>query len=238
MDYFNLARFLKNVVFNFMRMFKYLSISLICICFIAVCLLLMSTKGECAGFREDYSSSIKIDFSVDDTVLSKFNSTEYADGNYLYLIFNRWVSFQGMYCDIYVVPRSTGATQIGVYNYSSGTLSANSSITDWYKTSFSLNSIPASLSFTHYTSSLSISPNTPRSTDTSFGNPSYVVRNLPLWTSYDSLIFSIDNSSTRFHFPNELLPPFTAPSFMPPNFNDSLQYLETGEFIAFQIDPR
>lgn len=46
MDYYNLARIIKNVVYNFMRMFKYLCYSLIAICFIVLCLLLMSSHSN------------------------------------------------------------------------------------------------------------------------------------------------------------------------------------------------
>lgn len=68
MDYYRLARLLKNVIYNFMRMFKYMSYCSIAVCFIAVCLLLMSSKSECSTFEEttaDIPQSVLDRFEVE-----------------------------------------------------------------------------------------------------------------------------------------------------------------------------
>lgn len=235
MGYYNIFVILKNILYNFRRIFKYICISLLALCFIAICLLLMSTKGECAEYTEDYSSTIKLKFSVDDTILSRFNSTQYADGSYLYLIMSRFVSFQGWYCDIYAVPRSTGATTLGVYNYSNNTWTSNSTITDWYKTSFATSSIPSTITLSHYTTAFNIS-SAPRRTDTNFSDPSYVIANIPVWTTYDSMIFDINGDNQRFHFPNEPLPPFNEPVFVNAEDSNWGNTLVNGEFNYFFID--
>ena len=73
MDYYNLARLIKNVVYNFMRMFKYMSYCLIAICFIAVCLLLMSTHSKAETFYDNYN-----DKYVDLPSLDQFEGQEYC----------------------------------------------------------------------------------------------------------------------------------------------------------------
>lgn len=82
MDYYNLARFLKNVVYNFMRMFKYMSYCLVAVCFIAVCLLLMSSRSK--------AISVSLTETQAQTMINRLNSDQtywYRQGNACYALF-------------------------------------------------------------------------------------------------------------------------------------------------------
>lgn len=225
MDYYNLTKLIKNVLFNLMRMFKYLSISLICVCFIALCLLLMSTKSNAysGGTAELITNNVtyNCDMYMPDNIYSVFTSTSYytsGDYNYLcYLTDRTWYfQFFPKNSGIKVYIPSYPNVPVGFVDFSYSTTDGSSSCAF-----ISVNESSGNLTG----SGTGFAGGNKRAYRPSY-TQMYLISNIPIYTS-SSLTDTVFSPTVSF----------IAPSFMPPNFNDNVQYLETGDFIAFQIDP-
>lgn len=125
MDYYNLARLIKNVVYNFMRMFKYMSYCLIAICFIAVCLLLMSSHSKAQTFTEN-----SVNFYVPDNIYNKFVTSEYYnDDYYCLLMYNRSNNSAPFYWKSYFVPKNGNSSFTWFFRTTDKMISSNTTPT-------------------------------------------------------------------------------------------------------------
>lgn len=225
MDYFNLAKLIRNVVYNFMRMFRYLSMSLICLCFIALCLLLMSTKSNATVIlnNSDNDTSIEVDDFPDD---SRFN------GNNVFIVkgseiepSNSWYN-QKIFAYTNTLYDSgdwrlrkesmPNAPRLG---FASGGSWANNS-TMWYAT---LNSDGIYENWTYLLTFNGFS-------DVNYGAYSENVNSI----AYSKVDVMNQNTHTYIVTSSDFSvgSPFTAPSLHP-----GYEYLTTGEFTFFVVQP-
>lgn len=225
MDYYNLTRLIKNVVYNFTKMFKYLSISLICISFITICLLLMSTKSSAysGGTAEliTNNTTYNCDLYMPDNIYTVFTNTSYyTSGNYNYLCYltDRTWTFQFFpkNSEIKVYIPSYPNVPVGFVGLSYSTTNGSSSCA--YVTCTETNG-------TIITTATGLAGGNRQAYRPGY-TTMYLITNMPIYTS---------SSLTNTVFAPTVS--FIAPSFMPPDFSNNVQYLETGDFVAFQIDP-
>lgn len=126
MGYYNIFIILKNFLYNFRRIFKYISISLLALCFIAICLLLMSTKGECATQVLDtftYNNTT-YNLALDSSLVNVIKTIpEYQSGDYWFFAFINTVQFFPKTTDFHLTMGDMGIINTYfdfVYNNSSG----------------------------------------------------------------------------------------------------------------------
>ena len=235
MDYYRLARLIKSVIYNFMRMFKYMSYCLITICFIAICLLLMTSHSKAETLDFNFKSQY---FYMDDTILNKFYNTQYYSKDYYYLITSTG-SGSSTYYYVIAVPTSSGVEWIGKYNYINNELTLNPDINEYWYARLRLN---GEMVFSFYQRNLH------DALDATLKNPSWSTidgnTHHWVWGTYESFFcYRIYNGAetlvTRRYFPNQIDYSYVFVSpYMTPNDTEGLQYLQTGEFTFFAINPR
>ena len=230
MDYFNFAKLFKNIVYNFMRIFKYMSISLICICFIAICLLLMSTKSSAYAETtldtftyEGRNYECYLPTAVYDNIKTL---PEYVSGNYYWCCFSMGSGAGEM--AVQFIPKT-----YEVKSYLRTSLGYSGARFVGIQIEYSPNSMNGCVYYNLRENGGAVF----------YTQQNYIMYSGRFYASgtrllmYFELPLYSDNTYTTL-LTGQTQPVFTAPSFMPPDYQNSIQFLQTGDFIAFQIDPR